>query len=82
MRYFGVAGNITKPDARTAIDAAYDWIYDTGAKTGGTANKAALKQYLTANAPDFDSKATNDQVSALFSAVVLEDASLLDVVGG
>lgn len=80
MKYFGAAGDVTKPIAKEAINAAYDWIYSTDAKTGGTTNKAAFKQYLTANASAFDSLATNDQTAALFAAVVLEDAGILDLL--
>jgi hypothetical protein len=79
MKRLGVAGNMTKPIIRSAIDAAYDWIYDVTAKSGGTSNKAAFKQYLDVNAASFTALASNDQVAILFSAVVLEDANIIDI---
>ena len=80
MKYFGACG-VTKPEASEAIDVAHDWLYDTGAKSDGITNRGAFATYLAANANAFSTKTTVAQKSALFAAVTLEDAGILDEVG-
>lgn len=80
MRYFGTCG-VTKPEVTEAIDVTDDWLYDTGAKADGITNRGSFAQYLNANANDFSTKTDMVQKTALFAAVALEDAGLLEVIG-
>ena len=75
MSFFGACG-ITKPEAKTGINVAHDWILDTTAKDAGTTNQAHFSAYLQANAVDFFNKTNADQKRLLLAVVVMEDADL------